>query len=66
MVKIWSMTVSISWNGVGGGRVGAALRGRTIKFITTKTLNPYRIEPRMRLRRKRGIRSTLKIKTAAM
>ncbi len=47
MTKACSMINSMSWNGVGAGRLGAALRGSTIKFITMKTPIPYRSEPTM-------------------
>jgi hypothetical protein len=41
--KIPSMSQGIG----GAGTGGAALRGRTIKFMKMKTPNPYRSEPGM-------------------
>src|SRR4026207_1999515 len=53
--RICCRTSSMSSHNGGAGNAGAALRGRTIKFITMKTPNPYRIEPTMTLRRRSGI-----------
>jgi hypothetical protein len=39
--------ISIKSHMGGGGETAAALRGRTTKFITIKTPNPYRSEPGM-------------------
>jgi hypothetical protein len=47
MTKICSMTDSMSWGMVGAGTGGAALRGRTIRFMTMKAPNPYRSAPAM-------------------
>jgi hypothetical protein len=60
------MIPSMSQGVVGAGSGGAALRGNTIKFMTIQTPNPYRSAPAITLRRKRGIRSALRIKTAAI
>jgi hypothetical protein len=47
MSKICSRMISMNSHIGGAGNVGAALRGKTIKFITMKTPTPYRSEPGM-------------------
>ena len=65
MAKICSMIASISHGRVGAGIGGVALSGVTIMFMTMKTPNPYRSEPTITLRRKRGMRLAARMKTAA-